>query len=237
MMTAHTDNPHPLKYAGTAGLLYLVIIVCGLFSELFVRSALIIWKDAETTAGNILASQGLFRVGLVADSVMLFADIAIAVILYLMFRPVNRPLSLTAAAFRLTEAAILGFNLLIYYTTPLALMRRSPSSSADSPLARRVKRSADSPMCMAAPTRPSPCSVSGQCQALWLTLEKAELGLPFQFADMSTEGGLGRTKRPRSRRTLPCSATARKVLINSQGRLFIYEYHPVNNRHSLSLSV
>ena len=121
MMTAHTDNPHPLKYAGTAGLLYLIIIVCGLFSELFVRSELIIWKDAETTAGNILASPGLFRVGLVADSVMLFADVAIAVILYLMFRPVNRPLSLTAAAFRLTEASILGVNLLVYYTAMLLL--------------------------------------------------------------------------------------------------------------------
>jgi hypothetical protein len=121
MMTAHTDNSHPLKYAGIAGLLYLIIIVCGLFSELFVRSELIIWGDAEATAGNILASQGLFRVGLVADSVMLFADVAIAVILYLMFRSVNRTLSLTAAAFRLTEAAILGFNLLIYYTAMLLL--------------------------------------------------------------------------------------------------------------------
>lgn len=60
-------------YARTAGGLYLIIIVCGIFGEAFVRSSLVVPGDASATAGNILASPSLFRLGFVADSVMLLA--------------------------------------------------------------------------------------------------------------------------------------------------------------------
>jgi len=59
--------------------------------------------------------------GFVADSIMLLADVAIALVLYILLKPVNRILSLTAAAFRLMQAAILGLNLLNYYAALLLL--------------------------------------------------------------------------------------------------------------------
>ena len=46
---------------------------------------------------------------------------AIAVLFYVLLRPVSKTLSLTAAAFRLTQAAILGLNLLNYYAALLLL--------------------------------------------------------------------------------------------------------------------
>jgi hypothetical protein len=111
----------PVVYARVGGFLYLVIIVFGIFSEVYIRSSLIVPGDANGTAGNILQSQMLFRAGFVADSVMLLADVAIAVVLYVLLKPVNNILSLTAAAFRLMQAAILGLNLLNYYAALLLL--------------------------------------------------------------------------------------------------------------------
>lgn len=121
MTTAPVTNTPPLIYARVGGLLYLIIIVFGISSEVVIRSSLIVPGDADVTASNILQSQTLFRMGFVADSIMLLADVAIALVLYILLKPVNRILSLTAAAFRLMQAAILGLNLLNYYAALLLL--------------------------------------------------------------------------------------------------------------------
>ena len=100
-MTIRTTETSPLLYARVAGLLYLIIIVSGIFSEVYVRSKLVVTGDATATAANILASEGLFRIGFAADAIMLLSDVAIAVLFYLLLRPVSNALALTAAAFRL----------------------------------------------------------------------------------------------------------------------------------------
>jgi hypothetical protein len=121
LTTAPVTNTPPLIYARVGGLLYLIIIVFGISSEVVIRSSLIVPGDADVTASNILQSQTLFRMGFVADSIMLLVDVAIALVLYILLKPVNRILSLTAAAFRLMQAAILGLNLLNYYAALLLL--------------------------------------------------------------------------------------------------------------------
>lgn len=98
--------------ARTAGVLYLIIIACGLFAEIGVRSQLIEPGDPATTAQNIIDSPVLFRAGLAADIVMFIADVALAIVLYQLFKPLSRTLSMLAAAFRLTQTAIIGLNLL-----------------------------------------------------------------------------------------------------------------------------
>lgn len=122
-MTATITRPDldPRRLARTAGGLYLVIIVCGLFSELFVRGSLIVPGDAAATAANILGADTLFRIGVVSDLVMVVADVALALALYVLFAPVSRTLSATAAAFRLTQAAVLTLNLLHQFAALLVL--------------------------------------------------------------------------------------------------------------------
>lgn len=120
-MSVHRVDASPLLYARTAGLLYLIIIVFGISSEVFVRSSLIVEGDPTATASNILASESLFRLGFAADSIMLLCDVAIAVLFYVLFKPVSKTLALTAAAFRLTQASVLGLNLLNYYAALLLL--------------------------------------------------------------------------------------------------------------------
>lgn len=100
------------KIARVAGLLYLIIIASGIFAEFFVRSNLIVAGDATATANNIMASEGLFRTSIGADVVMILSDVALALLFYLLLKPVNDALSLLAAFFRLAQAAVLGFNLL-----------------------------------------------------------------------------------------------------------------------------
>ena len=109
------------SYTRIAGALYLIIIVCGIYSEAYVRSSIVAQGDPAATAANILASTGLFRTAFVADSLMLISDVAIAILFYVLFKPVSQVLSLTAAAFRLTQAAVLSVNLLFYYASYLLL--------------------------------------------------------------------------------------------------------------------
>lgn len=124
MNTRNTTEPpgeHFFRLARISGLLYLVIITCGIGAEVFVRSPLIVDGDAPVTAGNILASATLYKLGFAADVLMLLADVAIAVTLFLLFKPVNAAVSTLAMAFRLTQAAVLAFNLLHYHAASLLL--------------------------------------------------------------------------------------------------------------------
>jgi len=70
----------PLATARVAGVLYLVIIVLGLFTELYVRSRLIVPDDPGATAAAILGAQGLFRLGFLTDSLVFLSDAAVAVL-------------------------------------------------------------------------------------------------------------------------------------------------------------
>ena len=117
------------KLARIAGLLYLVIIAAGMFAQFFVRQSLIVPGDAAATAGNIMASEMLFRAGIAADLIMIMADIALALVFYLLFRPVNHGISLLAAFFRLIQAAVLGANLL-YLVFALQLFSGAGSLTA-----------------------------------------------------------------------------------------------------------
>jgi hypothetical protein len=100
------------KTARVAGLLYLTIIIAGIFAEFVVRSSLIVAGDATATANNIMASEGLFRVGIAGDLIMIMCDVALALAFYVLLKPVSSALALLAAFFRLAQAATLGINLL-----------------------------------------------------------------------------------------------------------------------------
>ncbi len=104
-----------------AGLLYLVIIICGLGAELGVRQVLIDRANASATASAILARPELFRLGIAADLVMAMADVALAILLFLVFRLVSPALALAAMVFRLVQAAIIAINLLAMQAAWLVL--------------------------------------------------------------------------------------------------------------------
>ena len=110
-----TIPDNPASTARLAGLLYLAIIVLGIWSEVFVRAALIDPADPAATAGNILASEGLFKGSLAADTIMALCDVALAVLLYVLLKPAGAVIAMAAMVFRLVQAALIAMSLLNQY--------------------------------------------------------------------------------------------------------------------------
>jgi hypothetical protein len=109
------------KTARIAGILILSMAVFAPFSMMYVPNNLIVPGDATATANNIMASEGLFRLSIVSDSVVFLLEIAIVVMLYVLLKPVSKTLSLVAAFFRLAMTVIQGINLLNHFTVLLLL--------------------------------------------------------------------------------------------------------------------
>ena len=78
----------------TAGALYLVIILCGLTAEIALRGPLLAGSPPEI-AGAIGANLPQFRLSLLADVIMLLADIALALLFWLPFVPCRAPCCLS----------------------------------------------------------------------------------------------------------------------------------------------
>ncbi|NBC03801.1 MAG: DUF4386 family protein [Bacteroidetes bacterium] len=102
--------------ARIAGVFYLLIFICAGFAEGYVRTGTLVPGDPSTTAQNILASEGLFRLGLASDLLAFLFDAIVALLLYVILKPVSKTLSLMAAAFRLiAHPAIASLNMLNHY--------------------------------------------------------------------------------------------------------------------------
>jgi hypothetical protein len=99
-------------FARRTGALTLLMAGLAFFGMLYVPSALIVPRDAATTAGNILASEGLFRLGIVSDAIVCLIEIALTVMLYVLLKPAGKTLALVAALARLAMTIIQGVNLI-----------------------------------------------------------------------------------------------------------------------------
>jgi hypothetical protein len=82
------------------------------FAEFGVYRSLVVPGDAVATAAKILASERQFRLGYLGYLVAFLCDVPVALLLYELLRPVNKPLALTAAAFRLVYTALAAACLL-----------------------------------------------------------------------------------------------------------------------------
>ncbi len=109
-MTDRAVETSPQIYARIGGILYLYIIVAGIFGELFVRDKLIVSGDATATANNIMASQLLWRISVAGELIMLVCSVALALIFYVLLRPVSKNLALLTVFFNLVELAIDAVN-------------------------------------------------------------------------------------------------------------------------------
>ena len=109
------------KIARVTGVLILMLVVIAPFSMLYVPSTLIVPGDATSTANNIVASESLFRLAIVSDSLVFLIEIALCALLYILLKPVSKTLSLVAAFARLAMTVIQGINLLTYFIVLLLL--------------------------------------------------------------------------------------------------------------------
>lgn len=121
MKTRTVSEISPKVYARIVGILYLVIIIAGALGQIFIRGKLIVPGDAASTAGNLMASQSLWRVGIAGDILMHIFDVPVMLALYLLLKPVNKNLARSAILFNLIQTAVLVVNKL-NLLTPLFLL-------------------------------------------------------------------------------------------------------------------
>src|ERR1700730_834344 len=109
-MTDHAVETSPQVYARLCGVLYLIVIAIGIFTELFVRDTFTVSGDATDTANNIMASQLRCHSSIAGDVILLVCAVAQALLFYVLLRPVSKNLALLAVFFNLVELAIDGAN-------------------------------------------------------------------------------------------------------------------------------
>lgn len=107
--------------ARIAGFCYLLVIATGLFSEVFVRQALRVSNDAQATAHNIQSHEMLFRWGFVSDLINFIIGLPSVLIIYFLFKRVNKLLLQIALAFVIIQTAINSINL-INQISPLLIL-------------------------------------------------------------------------------------------------------------------
>ncbi len=112
---------NPRTAARIAGIAYVILFALGVFANFFVREGLIVSDDARATAANMMESEGLFRLGMVAFLAISLIDVVVAWALYIVFRNADRDLSLLTAWFRLVYTIFLGAAL-IYFFQALQLL-------------------------------------------------------------------------------------------------------------------
>jgi Domain of unknown function (DUF4386) len=106
----HGAGTSPRVLARIGGALYLVIIAGGLYGEAFLRGRLIVPGDAAATAANLRAMEPLWRLGIASEFFMLICTVCLALVLYLLVRPVSRELALLAVFFNLVSIAVEAVN-------------------------------------------------------------------------------------------------------------------------------
>jgi hypothetical protein len=109
-MTLCAIERSPQRYARLAGVMYLAIILLGMFGELYVRGTLVVPGDASATARAIAAAPQLWRAGIVGDLLMHVLDVPVIVIFYVLLRPVDKGLALLATLLNLVQTAVLVAN-------------------------------------------------------------------------------------------------------------------------------
>jgi hypothetical protein len=78
----------------------------GIFGIMYVSNTLIIPGDATTTANNILASESLFRLGIVSALITQLIQIFVVLVLYKLLKPVNKKLAVLMVIFILVGVPI-----------------------------------------------------------------------------------------------------------------------------------
>lgn len=115
------DHEREPGVAFCAGLLYLAVIVCGIFAEGYARDGLV-GAPRDETAKRLRARLGLYWCGVAADLTMCACDGVLAVLLAKLFAPCDSLLAGVGAALRLLQTAILGSGAVLSLVAAAAVL-------------------------------------------------------------------------------------------------------------------
>jgi hypothetical protein len=80
---------HKNKISSTAGVLYLIVVVTGIFSLAYVPNKLFIWDNPTKTFNNILEHEVLFRLSIISSAICYTAYIFLPLVLYKLLNTIS----------------------------------------------------------------------------------------------------------------------------------------------------
>ncbi|RZJ66449.1 MAG: DUF4386 domain-containing protein [Flavobacterium sp.] len=113
------------KTARISGLIYLVVVLSGMFSLLYVPGQLIDWNDVSATFHNMQQNQSLYRFGILSSVICYVAFIFLALSLYKLLRSVNESEAKLMAILAIVSVPISFANLQNSFTV-LSLVSHEP---------------------------------------------------------------------------------------------------------------
>jgi len=120
-LTERITEVSPRFTARMAGVLYLITIVARMLVEILVRKRLVVADDAAATATNIMAHEPLWQWGFAGDIISFASYVALTALLYELFKPVNRNVSLVSAFFGVVASVVQAVSSL-FHLAPLFLL-------------------------------------------------------------------------------------------------------------------
>ena len=109
------------KAAKVAGFMFLFVMPIAMFGQFYVRFGLYVPNNPSATAENIIASQGLFRIGIASELIAIICIMVLIMALYVLLKPVNKILALLATFWRLGEVFVFSSILVNSFVVLLLL--------------------------------------------------------------------------------------------------------------------
>jgi hypothetical protein len=119
------------RSARLTGWAYLVLAVSGIVGVLLIRRQLYVQDDAMRTAANLLAHEGLARLGIAADLVTVLSQALAAVGFFFVFRRVNSAGAASITAFGLVNSVVILVATAFSATALQVALRGGPTSATD----------------------------------------------------------------------------------------------------------
>lgn len=98
--------------ARLAGLVYLILVLTGIFSLIYVPSQIISNVDAATTVANIKGAEALFKLGIVANVICFSCFLILPLVLYRLLSHINKTHAVLMVALSVVSVPISLVNLL-----------------------------------------------------------------------------------------------------------------------------
>jgi hypothetical protein len=120
-MTDKKIMESPNKLARMTGILYFLVVLAGISSEIMVQNFIFIPGDITTTVKHITAYESVFRLGFVVGLTRFAVFILLVLALYKLLGPVNKDWSLVMVAIAMVSISIGMVSLLFQFDAPLML--------------------------------------------------------------------------------------------------------------------
>ncbi len=98
--------------ARVAGILYLIVIVAGIFSLMYVPSQLMVWDNPQQTLENIQNGESLFRFGILAETISFTAFLLLPLVLFSLLKQVHKNVAVLMVALAIPSVPIF-FSILL----------------------------------------------------------------------------------------------------------------------------